>query len=202
MFQEMHLHAIILRNRGILMNQKIKIQTEGTPNPNALKFVLDKVLVQTGSYNFPDKEKCENSPLAKRLFEISSVKEILISKNFITVTKEQNTNWDNIYNSVVEAINKHFEANEEIILKTEQANSNGEMSDIVKKIHEILDNQIRPAVASDGGDIIFDSYEDGIVKLHLQGACSSCPSSIMTLKAGVESMLKRAIPEIKEVVSV
>ena len=183
------------------MNKEIKIHTEGTPNPNALKFVLSKVILESGSANFPDKTSSSNSPLAQKLFEVPSVKEVFFGRDFITVSKVPESEWDDIYDSVLKIINNHFESGEQVLLKSETISLKGS-NDIEQKIHEILDAQIRPAVASDGGDVIFDSYKDGILKLHLQGSCSHCPSSIMTLKVGIESMLKKAIPEIKEVVSV
>ena len=183
------------------MNEKIKIHTEGTPNPNALKFVLSKVILESGSANFPDKKSSANSPLAQKLFEVSSVKEVFFGRDFITISKAAESAWDDIYDSLLKVINNHFESGEPILLKAETTSLKGS-NGIEQKIHEILDAQIRPAVASDGGDVIFDSYKDGILKLHLQGSCSHCPSSIMTLKVGIESMLKKAIPEIKEVISV
>ena len=181
--------------------QQIKIHTEGTPNPNALKFVLDKTLLERGTANFPNKEKAKDSSLAVKLFEVKSVSEVLIGKNFITVTKDPNTIWENIYEDILLAIDKFFLSGEPILLKIESQEGKGK-SDVEQRILDILNDQIRPAVASDGGDIIFDSYKDGVLRLHLQGACSSCPSSIMTLKAGIETMLKREIPELKEVISV
>ena len=183
------------------MNEKVKIHTEGTPNPNALKFVLDKVILESGSANFPDKSLSTNSSLAQRLFEVSSVKEVFFGRDFITISKTAESAWDDIYDSLLKVINNYFESGEPILLKSETISVKGS-NDVEQKIHEILDAQIRPAVASDGGDVIFDSYTDGVLKLHLQGSCSHCPSSIMTLKVGIESMLKKAIPEIKEVVSV
>ena len=177
-----------------------KIFTEGTPNPNALKFVVDKTLLEKGTANFPNKEKAKNVPIAKKLFDIKSVQEVFIGKDFITITKESGVSWDSIYGKIEEILNKHISSNEPILI--EETESKKSTNPIEEKIKEILDHQIRPAVASDGGDIIFDSYNDGILRLHLQGACSSCPSSIMTLKAGVEQMLKRQIPELKEVISV
>lgn len=187
------------------MPEEIKIFTEGTPNPNALKFVLDKTLVEKGSLNFANKEKAQNSPLATKLFKINSVKEVFIGQNFITITKDENSKWDNIYGKIEDVINKHFVSGEPIITDNGQqttGNKTTKSDPVEERIKEILDSQIRPAVASDGGDIIFDSYKDGILRLHLQGACSSCPSAIMTLKAGVEQMLKRQIPELKEVISI
>ena len=188
------------------MTEKIKIHTEGTPNPNALKFVLDKIILENGSRNFPDKEKSKDSPLAQRLFNISSVEEVFLGKDFITISKDPNAKWESIYDLAIEAINKHFDSNEPVVINTgtgtKEAKKEFAGSDIEQKILEILDSQIRPAVASDGGDVIFDSFKDGVLRLHLQGSCSSCPSSVMTLKAGIEAMLKRQIPELKEVISV
>ena len=186
------------------MNNKIKIHTEGTPNPNALKFVLDKIILENGSRNFPDKEKSKDSPLAQRLFNINSVEEVFLGKDFITISKDPNAKWESIYDLAIEAINKHFESGEPIIfeLRAPASELRKGADPIEEKILEILDSQIRPAVASDGGDVIFNSFKDGVLRLHLQGSCSSCPSSIMTLKSGIEAMLKRQIPELKEVISV
>lgn len=181
----------------------MKIHTEGTPNPNALKFVLDKVILEKSTLNYPNKESASNSPLALKLFAIDSVKEVFIGKDFITISKKTEVNWDLVYEKILDVINKHFESGDPVVSNESSLNTSSEsLSDIEKKIHEILDTKIRPAVASDGGDIVFNSYTDGVLKVHLMGACSHCPSSIMTLKAGIESMLKREIPELKEVISV
>lgn len=191
---------------SIFMSEKIKIYTEGTPNPNALKFILDKVILESGSANFPDKKSSSSSPLAQKLFELPYVKEVFFGRDFITISKTPESSWDNIYDSLLKVINNHFESGQPVLLMSDardmlQHASMGS-NEIEQKIHEILDTQIRPAVASDGGDVIFDSYKNGVLKLHLQGSCSHCPSSVMTLKTGIESMLKKVIPEIKEVVSV
>lgn len=184
--------------------EAIKIHTEGTPNPNALKFVLDRTILNNGTLDFTSKEEAKNSPLAQKLFDIKPVIEVLIGKDFITVSKNPEFTWDSIYDSLLETINIHFKSGEPIVLNTGSKIKNKEknLSKVEEQIHEILDNKIRPAVASDGGDVIFDSYEDGILRLHLQGSCSHCPSSIMTLKSGIEAMLKREIPELKEVISI
>ena len=183
---------------------KVKIHTEGTPNPNALKFVSDKDIIQSGTLNFVSKESSAKSPLAQKLFGISCVKEVLIGKNFITVQKSPDVIWDSIYEKLINEISKYLESKKPIVLEEKRLldGDDKNISDVERKIMDILDNQIRPAVNSDGGDIIFDSYEDGVLKLHLQGSCSHCPSSIMTLKAGIETMLKRQIPELKEVISI
>lgn len=196
------------------MTNKTKILTEGTPNPNALKFVVDKVLLEKGSISFESKAKSTDSALVSKLFEIKSVENVLIGKNFITITKKADEVWDNIYEKIIGIINSYIESGKPIIEELKASAKDepafgGQTSKldfkadpVEEKIREILDNQIRPAVMSDGGDIIFESYENGVLKLHLQGACSSCPSSIMTLKAGVEQLLKRAVPELKEVIAV
>lgn len=182
---------------------KVKIQTEGTPNPNALKFVLDASVLEYGSYDFPNEEKAKDSPLASNLFMFSEVKEVFIGKNFITITKKDDVGWNSIYDKIVQTITSFLDSDKPILFKEIKTIKQETYTDpIEEKIHNILDNQIRPAVNSDGGDVIFDNYKDGILRLHLQGACSSCPSSIMTLKAGIEAMLKREIPELKEVISI
>ena len=188
----------------LVMEEKketISVHTEGTPNPNALKFVFNKTFIEKGSHNFTSIENCKNSPLAEKLFKIAHVNEVFIGKDFITITKKQDIPWENIYDQILHTIDDHLYKGEPIIINTHINNEKGK-SEIEQKILDLLDNQIRPAVAADGGDIIFDSYEDGILKLHLQGACSSCPSSIMTLKAGIEGLLKKQIPELKEVISI
>lgn len=185
--------------------EKIKIHTEGTPNPNALKFVVEMTLLEKGTYNFTSKENATNSPLALKLFEINLVKEVFIGRNFITVSKSQEAKWDNIYDKVLDTLHKHFNSGKPLVLHQVEESSKFKQetrNEVEQRILDILDNQIRPAVATDGGDIIFDSYDDGILRLHLQGSCSHCPSSIATLKAGIENLLKREIPELKEVISV
>ena len=184
-------------------NEKIKIHTEGTPNPNALKFVLSKVIIESGSYNFTSKEQGKGSPLVEKLFDIKNVEEVFIGKDFITISKSPDAKWESIYDLAFDVIKNHLETDAPVVLaKDFKKETKTIRSEVEQKIHEILDNQIRPAVASDGGDVIFESYKDGVLRLHLQGSCSHCPSSIMTLKSGIEAMLKREIPELKEVISV
>lgn len=187
---------------------KTPIHIEGTPNPNALKFVLGKALLEEETLNFSNKDASKNSPLASRLFDVEAVKEVFIGKNFITISKSPDSLWDTIYDRILVAINEYLESGEPLILNTKKVEpkpikkNEDSISNVEERIHKLLDEQIRPAVASDGGDVIFDSYKDGVLRLHLQGACSHCPSSIATLKVGIETMLKRAIPELKEVISV
>jgi Fe-S cluster biogenesis protein NfuA len=181
------------------------ISLEFTPNPNTLKFVVNQTLLEKGAANFTDSTKAEKSPLAKKLFDVPGVVAVLIGTNFVTITKAPNGEWDILADEVPKKLEDHIKAGSPIFdadfeFQKPAASPTGE--GIESKIKEILDVEIRPAVAMDGGDIVFEKFEDGIVYLHLQGSCSSCPSSVATLKMGVESRLKEAIPEIKEVVQI
>lgn len=184
------------------MTEELKIISEGTPNPNALKFVLNKTLIEGRSANFDSKDKAHNSPLARKLFDINAIEEIFIGKNFITVTKHESALWESLYNQVIDTITSHFESGEPVFASMMEESTASSGDPIVDKIKEFLDTRVRPAVESDGGDIIFSGFENGIVKLRLQGACSSCPSSTITLKHGIEQMLRREIPEVKEVIAI
>lgn len=181
----------------------ITVSLEFTPNPNTLKFVTNQALLPKGAANFTAVDQAEHSPLAKRLFAVNGVQGVLIGTNFVTITKTEAGAWDLLADEVPKAIELHLSAGELVVTSdwTFDDSPSGS-SEIEKKIREVLDSDIRPAVAMDGGDITFGKFEDGIVYLHLQGSCSSCPSSVMTLKMGVESRLKEAIPEIKEVVQI
>lgn len=179
----------------------IAITLEFTPNPNTLKFLVNQPLLPQGAANFLTKESATHAPLAQKVFDISGVKAVLIGTNFVTITKADNGNWDVLADEVPNAIETHLKADLPVVTADWSfQTSEGSSSEIERKIREVLDNEIRPAVAMDGGDITFGKYEDGIVYLHLQGSCSSCPSSVMTLKMGVENRLKEAVPEVKEVV--
>lgn len=190
------------------MNQKpVSVSLEFTPNPNTLKFVVNRALLEKGAANFTDKTKAENSPLAKKLFDVTGVEGVLIGTNFVTITKGNAGDWDTLAEAVPSTLETHLGSDQPVLAPGFDPSAGAGAhsaadTDIEKKIKEILDMEIRPAVAMDGGDITFGKYEDGIVYLHLQGACSSCPSSIATLKMGVETRLKEAVPEIKEVVQV
>jgi len=181
----------------------VSISLEFTPNPNTLKFVVNRTFMERGAANFTAAADTEKSPLAKRLFEIPGVAAVMIGTNFVTITKAAEGDWDVLAEQVPESIDGHFKSGAPALTEEwKPAASTGNETDVEKKIKEILDNEIRPAVAMDGGDIVFGRYDDGVVYLQLQGACSSCPSSIATLKMGVEARLKEIIPEIKEVVQV
>ena len=181
------------------------IQTEQTPNPQTLKFLPGKVVMDLGTAFFESNEETNNSPLAKRLFEIEGVKGVFLGSDFITITKEEKLDWQVMKPALLGAIMDHYSSGEEVINKDKEEkgkkslDQNPEDSEIVKQIKELLDTRVRPAVAMDGGDIIYDKYENGIVYLQMQGSCSGCPSSSATLKMGIENMLKHYIPEIKEV---
>ena len=175
------------------------IQTEQTPNPQTLKFLPGKVVMDKGTAFFKNIAEADNSPFAKRLFNVDGVAGVFFGKDFITVTKNNSLEWQVMKPFILGAIVEHFKSGEEIYNSQNKDKENVNDSDIVKQIKELLDTRVRPAVAMDGGDIIYDSFEDGIVYLHMQGACSGCPSSTATLKMGIENMLKHYIPEVQEV---
>lgn len=184
----------------------VQIGLEFTPNPNTLKFVVNRQLLERGAANFPDIAKASHSPLAKKLFAVPGVHGVMIGTNFVTITKSSDGNWDVVAEEVPKTIETHLSQNLPVFdpgfsPETPAASTMGD-SEAEKKIREVLDNEIRPAVAMDGGDIAFSRYEDGIVYLHMQGSCSSCPSSVATLKMGVEARLREVVPELKEVVQI
>ncbi|MBI4352397.1 MAG: NifU family protein [Candidatus Omnitrophica bacterium] len=187
------------------MNESMDIQVwaEGTPNPHTLKFNVNRTLLESGSLNYTDKERAKESLLASELFGIEAVLGVLIGAQFVTVTRRPGTDWGALVPQVAEKIKALLASEKELFPKPQvfaQPSASG--GTIEQKIQDVLDNEIRPAVAMDGGDVIFHGYRDGVVTLYLQGSCSSCPSSIMTLKMGIENRLKSLIPEIKEVVQV
>ncbi len=184
------------------------IQTEQTPNPQTLKFLPGKVVMDEGTAFFQNKEKTSNSPLAKRLFDVGGVTGVFFGSDFITITQEKNSDWQILKPMILGAIMDHYNSEESIIIhnKIDSKDDDSTLSEskkedtaIVKQIKELLDTRVRPAVAMDGGDIVFNSYKDGILYLHMQGACSGCPSSTATLKMGIENMLKHYVPEVKGV---
>lgn len=188
----------------------ISIYTEMTPNPETMKFVANKLLYPGKSIDFPDVESAKASPLATELFGFPFVKAIFIASNFVTLTKTSDTaDWADVIPSIRQFLKEYLEEGKPIINEDDVAAMKKESSnmvladddDVVKRIKELLDNYVRPAVEMDGGAIQFKSYEDGVVNLMMQGSCSGCPSSMITLKAGIEGMMKRMIPEVKEVVA-
>ena len=181
------------------------IQIEQTPNPQTLKFLPGKVVMDEGTAFFQSIDKTSNSPLAKRLFDVDGVTGVFFGSDFITITKNDSLDWQVMKPAILGSIMDHFNSGEPTT--NNEKNDDGKKpllensndSDIVKQIKELLDTRVRPAVAMDGGDIIYDSYKDGILYLHMQGACSGCPSSTATLKMGIENMLKRYVPDVKGV---
>ncbi len=182
----------------------VSLYMEANPNPNSLKFVADFMIVPEGmNYDFPDTASAEKAPLAAKLFELDHVERVFYMSNFVTVTKSPSVEWIEIQEAIKAVIKSHLEANEPVLSVdyepiSEQL-SEEEETDIEKKIKSILEEYIRPAVEQDGGAISFHSYVDGTVKVLLQGSCSGCPSSMITLKAGIENLLKRMVPEVQEV---
>jgi Fe-S cluster biogenesis protein NfuA len=176
---------------------------EANPNPNSLKFVADRMLLQAGdSLDFPDKEAAQASPLATKLFELPYVERVFFMSNFVTVTKNEQTEWGEVQQEVKLLIQNYLESGEPLITKpvtTAQRIPTENDTDAERKIKEVLDEYIRPAVEGDGGAIQFHSFENGVVKVLLQGACSGCPSSTITLKAGIERLLKHEVPGVESV---
>ena len=177
------------------------IQTEQTPNPATLKFLPGRTVMETGTANFTEPASAAaRSPLAERLFGLPEVSGVFLGVDFITVTKSGASDWFQLKPAVLAAIMDHFTAGLPVVTGMEErAASDGEDDEVVAAIKELLETRVRPAVAQDGGDIIFEDFEDGIVYLHMQGSCSGCPSSTATLKAGIENMLRHYIPEVVEV---
>jgi Fe-S cluster biogenesis protein NfuA len=190
-------------------NITVSIYTEMTPNPETMKFVANKLLYPGKSIDFQDIESAKPSPLALELFSFPFVKSVFIASNFVTLTKTVEADWEDIKPSMRQFLKDYLEDSKVVINEDEvpaSQNTDGnivlsEDGDVVKRIKELLENYVKPAVEMDGGAIQFKSYEDGVVNLMLQGSCSGCPSSMITLKAGIEGMMKRMIPEVKEVVA-
>jgi len=178
------------------------IQTEATPNPDSLKFLSEKTISAIGTEEFQKaKEKEVSIPFVKALLNFKGVELILLSEKFLSVKKTKEVSWNELKPMVISHLNDYFEKNNEPILKDKQKTEGNEENndETVNKIIEVLDTKIRPAVARDGGDIKFKSFEDGIVKVELQGSCSGCPSSLMTLKQGVQNLLKHYVKEVNSV---
>lgn len=176
------------------------IQTEETPNPATLKFIPGRVLMSEGTVDFKSREEAAKSPLAHKLFEIHGVKGIFFGADFITVSKEDAYDWPVLKPAILGTVMEHFVTHQPLFYEERISTLPKEEDDpLVIQIQELLDHRIRPAVAMDGGDIIFDRFEEGIVYVRMQGACSGCPSSSATLKTGIENMLRHYVPEVLEV---
>jgi len=190
-------------------NTIVSIYTEMTPNPETMKFVANKLLYPGKSIDFPDEAAAAPSPLAKELFAFPFIRSVFIASNFVTLTKTPETHWEEVIPTVREFLKEYLQEGKTIINENEivakpsssSNNVNADDTDVVKRIKELLENYVKPAVEMDGGAISFKSYGDGVVTLAMQGSCSGCPSSMITLKAGIEGMMKRMIPEVKEVVA-
>ncbi len=177
------------------------VQTEITPNPNSLKFMPGKIVSNIGSIEITKKDKVKNQ-LVKNILSVNGVEGIFLGKDFISVNKYDETSWDEIKHIVISMINEFYAAGKEYVINKDINEENENFDEIEKKIIQLLDEKIRPAVAKDGGDIKFKEFKDGVVKVQLQGSCSGCPSSTMTLKQGVQNLLCHYLPEVKEVVAI
>jgi NFU1 iron-sulfur cluster scaffold homolog, mitochondrial len=191
-------------------NPVISIYTEMTPNPETMKFVANKLLYPGKSIDFPDEASAKPSLLAQELFTFPFIKSVFIASNFVTLTKTIDTaDWQDVIPAVKQFLKEYLEEGKPVVnedeiavMKVESTNEvNADDDDVVKRIKELLENYVKPAVEMDGGAIQFKSYAEGKVSLMMQGSCSGCPSSMITLKAGIEGMMKRMIPEVKEVVA-
>lgn len=176
------------------------IQTEATPNPATLKFLPGCPVMDSGTANYTSPEATAGSPMARKLFEIDGVGGVFLGADFVTITKMPQSDWEVLKPIVLSAIMDHFVSGDPVITETAPAeSSDGEDNEMISQIKELIETRVRPAVAMDGGDIQFCGFEDGIVYLHMQGACSGCPSSTATLKHGIENMLRYYVPEVQEV---
>lgn len=179
------------------------IQTESTPNPATLKFLPGQEVLDMGTADFTTSEAAASSPLATRLFAVQGVTAVFFGLDFVTVTKADDAEWDHLKPALLGAIMEHFQSGQPVMegenTSSGHAEHTGEDGEIVGQIKELLDTRVRPAVAQDGGDITFHGFDRGIVYLHMQGACAGCPSSTLTLKMGIENLLRHYIPEVIEV---
>jgi Fe-S cluster biogenesis protein NfuA len=178
------------------------IQTEQTPNPSTLKFLPGRVVMEKGTADFATADAAHASPLARRLFAVEGVERVFFGADFVTVTKAQDKDWQVLKPSILGGIMEHYTSGEPVIAAEGTAAAEGAAEDddeIVAQIKDLLETRVRPAVAQDGGDIIFQDFRDGVVYLHMQGSCSGCPSSTATLKMGIENLLKHYVPEVVEV---
>ena len=178
------------------------VQTQKTPNPNSLKFIPGKIVSNNGSFEINNKDEVNND-LIRNILSINGVTGIFLGEDFLSVNKKENTNWEDVKHIVISLINEFYSDGKEFILDKKLDNKKqANFDEIEKQIIKILDTKIKPAVARDGGDIKFKEFKNGVVTVQLQGSCSGCPSSIMTLKQGVQNLLCHYIPEVKEVIAV
>ena len=177
------------------------VQTEVTPNPNSLKFLPGKKVSNSGPYEITNKDETQNA-LVRNLLSINGVEGIFLGEDFISINKKEIIKWDDIKHIVISFINDFYSEGKEFVIDESLEEQNTNLDELEQKIVKILDEKIRPAVARDGGDIKFKEFKDGVVKVQLQGSCSGCPSSTMTLKQGVQNLLCHYLPEVKEVVAI
>ena len=181
------------------------IQTEETPNPSTLKFLPGREVLPDGSIDYKSAGEASNSPLAQALFDVDGVVGVFLSDDFVTITKRDDKEWHLMKPGLLGVIMEHFTANRPVVLSNTESDKgsgiNEDDDEIVSQIKELLYTRVRPAVAQDGGDIVFEGFEEGVVTVQMRGACAGCPSSTATLKMGIENMLRHYIPEVKEVVN-
>jgi Fe-S cluster biogenesis protein NfuA len=181
------------------------IQTEATPNPATLKFLPGQEVLGAGTADFPSAEAAGGSPLAQRIFGVEGVTGVFFGTDFVTVTKADGVEWEHVKPAILGAIMEHYQSGQPVMADDGEARGDGHAahegadSEIVGQIKSLLDTRVRPAVAQDGGDITFHGFDRGVVYLHMQGACAGCPSSTLTLKMGIENLLRHYIPEVVEV---
>ncbi len=192
-------------NRDKMYNRAVNLYMEANPNPNSLKFVANYMLVEEGtSYDYPDLESARKAPLALELFKFDYVERVFYMSNFVTVTKSPDVEWLEVQDEIRQLITQHLQEEKPLLIDDSEASDDSndiDSTSLESKIKNVLDEYVRPAVEMDGGAIQFHSFENGVVKLLLQGACSGCPSSTITLKSGIENLLKRMVPEVKEVLA-
>ena len=174
------------------------VQTEITPNPNSLKFIPGKLVSKNGSFEITKKDETNNE-LIKNLLSVNGVEGIFLGKEFISINKYDHVSWDEVKHIIISFINDFYSSGKDCVIENDLREDTKNLKDIEKKIVKLLDEKIRPAIAKDGGDIKFKKFEEGVVKVQLQGSCSGCPSSTMTLKQGVQNLLCHYIPEVKKV---
>ena len=177
------------------------VQIEVTPNPNSLKFIPGKIVSNGGPFEIT-KNNNVNNELIRNILSINGVEGIFLSKEFISINKSENKSWDEIKHIVISFINEFYASGKEFVINKNLNEQNENLDEIEKKIVQLLEEKIRPAVAKDGGDIKFKEFKNGVVKVQLQGSCSGCPSSTMTLKQGVQNLLCHYLPEVKQVIAV
>jgi Fe-S cluster biogenesis protein NfuA len=175
------------------------IQTEKTPNPATIKFIPGVPVTNKGGYDFKSPEDAANAPLAQRLFSIAGVKGVFFGTDFVSVSKSDDTDWNMLKPMILAALMEHLSTGQKVMDENATDSDSGEDDPIVFQIKELIATRVRPSVMMDGGDVVFDSFEDGVVYLSMRGACSGCPSASMTLKMGIENMLRHYIPEVTEV---